>query len=321
MKELMMFSRRDLITAAMAAGLSVRLRPASAEDLKEIRIGFQKAGIFPAVKARGTLEALFKPKGIAVRWIEFQFGPPLLEALNTGNVDFGFTGDVPPIFAQVASANLYYVAALPASGNNEAIVVPKDSPIRTLADLKGKRIAIAKGSSAHNTALAALGKAGLKLADVTPVYLSPADAATAFNSDKVDAWSIWDPYLALFEGKGARVVAFAGELHATSAFFLANRSFTTAHPDFVGLLNQTFAEEARWAGTHRVEVARSLNEATGVELPALERAVNRLNLTVTPITDEIAANQQVIADRFFALGLVPKHVNVRDIVWKWTPNS
>jgi sulfonate transport system substrate-binding protein len=315
-----MLSRR-LLLAAAAAALSEGLATASAEDIKEVRIGFQKAGIFPAVKARGTLEALFKPKGIAIKWVEFQFGPPLLEALNTGSIDFGFTGDTPPIFAQVADANLYYVAALPASGKNEAIIVPKDSPIRTLADLRGKRIAIAKGSSAHNTALAAFDKANLALADVTPVYLAPADAAAAFNSGKVDAWSIWDPYLALFEGKGARVIVFAGDVHDTSAFFLANRAFTAAHPDIVGLLNQTFALESRWAETHRAEIATRLNEAIGVELSALEQAIDRSSFAVTPITDEVAANQQAIADRFFKLGLVPKQVNVRDIVWKWTPNS
>jgi sulfonate transport system substrate-binding protein len=316
-----MFSRRLLFAIAIAAGFCTGVETTSADELKEIRIGFQKAGIFPAVKARGTLEALFKPKGITVKWIEFQFGPPLLEALNTDSVDFGYTGDTPPVFAQVASANLYYVAAMPASGKNEGIIVPTDSPIKTLADLKGKRIAIPKGSSAHNTAVAVLTKAKLTLDDVTPVYLAPGDAATAFSTGKVDAWSIWDPYLALFEGKGARVLIFAGEAHNTSSFFLANRGFTTAHPDIVALLNQTFAEEAKWAENHRAEIAKSLNEATGVELPALETAIGRSNLTVTPITDEIASNQQIVADRFFKLGLVPKQVNVRDIVWKWTPNS
>ncbi len=316
-----MFSRRLLFATAIAAGICAGIGTTSADELKEIRIGFQKAGIFPAVKARGTLEALFKPKGITVKWVEFQFGPPLLEALNTDSVDFGYTGDTPPVFAQVASANLYYVAAMPASGKNEGIIVPSDSPIKTLADLKGKRIAIPKGSSAHNTAVAVLTKANLTLDDVTPVYLAPADAATAFSTGKVDAWSIWDPYLALFEGKGARVLIFAGEAHSTSSFFLANRGFTTAHPDIVALLNQTFAEDAKWAENHRAEIAKSLNEATSVELPALETAIGRSNLTVTPITDEIARNQQIVADRFFKLGLVPKQVNVRDIVWKWTPNS
>ncbi|MFT4115225.1 aliphatic sulfonate ABC transporter substrate-binding protein [Bradyrhizobium sp.] len=316
-----MLSRRLLLAIGATAGLMAGTYSASAEEIKEIRIGFQKAGIFPAVKARGTLEAIFKPKGITVKWVEFQFGPPLLEALNTGNVDFGYTGDVPPIFAQAATANLYYTAALPASGKNEAVLVPADSPIKTVADLKGKRIAIAKGSSAHNTAVAALAKANLTLADVTPLYLAPADAATAFSSGQVDAWSIWDPYLALYEAKGARVLIFAGDAHSTSAFFLANRPFTTVHPDIVTLLNQTFANEAKWADSHRPEIAKSLNEATGVELAALTKAIDRSNFAITPVTDEVAANQQIVADRFFKLGLIPKQINVRDIVWKWTPNS
>lgn len=313
-----MVSRRSLLVAAVLIGFG---SGAFAADLKEVRIGFQKAGIFPAVKARGTVEAAFKPKGIAVKWVEFQFGPPLLEALNTGNIDFGFTGDTPPIFAQAANSNLLYVAALESSGKNEGVIVPADSPIKAPADLKGKRIAIPKGSSAHNTAVAVLEKAGLTLSDVTPVYLSPADAAAAFASNQVDAWSIWDPYLALYEKKGARVISFAGDAHTTSAFYLANRDFTKQHPDVVAQLNQIFADEGRWGSAHRAEIAKSLNEVTGVELSALETAIARANFGISPVTDAIAANQQVIADRFFRLGLIPREIKVRDIVWKWTPNS
>ena len=147
------------VAALLTAGLAA---PAFAEPLKEVRIGFQKAGIFPAVKQRGTLEAALKPRGITVRWVEFQFGPPILEDINTGNVDFGYTGDAPPIFAQAARANLLYVAAVPSIGYNQGIVVPADSPIKTLADLKGKKVGFAKGSSAHNTTVAALEKASTR---------------------------------------------------------------------------------------------------------------------------------------------------------------
>jgi sulfonate transport system substrate-binding protein len=293
-----------------------------AEALKEIRIGYQKAGIFPAVKQRRTLEEAFKPLGIEVKWVEFAFGPPLLEALNTGNVDFGYTGNTPPIFAQAASANLLYVAVLPTVGSNEAVVVPANSPIRTLADLKGKRIGFGKGSSAHDTTIAALEKAGLSYADVTPVYLGPADAMAAFARGSLDAWTIWDPYLALAERtQGARVVAFSKDVHNPDSFFLANRAFTAAHADTVARLNAVFAKEADWADGHRAEVAERLHEATGVELLSVKRAVDRTIFKVIPLSAEIVAEQQAVADRFYKLGLIPKPIVVQDIVWTWKAGS
>ncbi|MET0219748.1 MAG: aliphatic sulfonate ABC transporter substrate-binding protein [Tardiphaga sp.] len=308
-----------LIAGLLATGLAAPLL--AAQELKEVRIGFQKAGIFPVVKQRRTLETIFKARGIDVKWVEFQFGPPILEAINTGNVDFGYTGDAPPIFAQAARANLLYVAAVPSAGYNQGIVVPDSSPIRTLADLKGKKVGFAKGSSAHNTTVAALEKAGLAYTDITPVTLNPADAVAAFAGGNIDAWSIWDPYLALAENGKVRVIAFAKDVQDSNSFFLANKDFTTKHPDIVALLNQTFNDEGKWAVDHRAEVSTSLREATGVDQAATTRAVNRSQYAVTPITDKIIATQQETADRFFKLGLIPKAVNVRDIVWKWTPGS
>src|SRR6266481_6744881 len=211
--------------AALAAG-------ASAETgLKEIRIGTQKGGFFPAVKARHTVEDAFKPLGVEIKWIDFQFGPPLLEAINAGSVDFGYVGDSPPIFAQAAGARIRYVAAVRQEGNTQAIIVPQDSQIKTLADLKGKRVAFGKGSSAHNLLVAALEKAGLAWSDITPAPLAPADATAAFVKGSVDAWSIWGPYLALAELKEkARVIAFDKDVHKPNAFYIAASDFVGKYP-------------------------------------------------------------------------------------------
>lgn len=320
----MSYTRRALVAGmalAFLASVGLNPAPANAEQLKEVRIGFQRAGLFPAVKQRRTVEDIFKPRGIDVKWVEFSFGPPLLEALNTGNIDYGYTGDAPPIFAQAARANLLYVAALPSAGANEAIVVPENSPIKTLADLKGKKLGFAKGSSAHNTTVAALEKAGLAYTDVTPVYLAPADAATAFSGGSLDAWTIWDPYLALTEKGKVRVLASAKDVHETNAFFLANKGFTDRYPEIVALLNQTFADEAKWADQHRPEIIKALREATNLDEEALARAVGRSQYLVTPVTEKIVASQQATANRFFKLGLIPKVIYVNEIVWKWTPGS
>jgi sulfonate transport system substrate-binding protein len=313
-------NRRELVlgaVATLAAGASI----ARADEPGEIRIGYQKSGVLPLVKERGWLEERFKPRGIAVKWVEFPFGPPLLEALNVGSIDFGTTGDAPPIFAQAARANLLYVAAIPASGASEAILVHEDSPIRTLADLKGKRVGFAKASSAHNTTVAALEKAGLAYTDVTPVYLPPADAAAAFARGAIDAWTIWDPYFAIAERGKVRILALAKDVHRPNSFFLANREFTGKHPDLVSALNDEFAKASLWAAEHRAEIAVYLSRATGVDLESERRSIDRTAFPVTPITEEIAADQQRIADRFLKLGLIPKPIAVDDIVWKWTPGA
>jgi sulfonate transport system substrate-binding protein len=315
-------TRRNILGAALLAA-SLAISPAHAEDKPtEIRIGTQKGGFFPAVRQRHTVEDAFKPLGIEVKWIDFQFGPPLLEAINVGSVDFGFVGDSPPIFAQAGGARIRYVAAVKSDGNTQAIIVPEDSPIKTLADLKGRRIAFGKGSSAHNLLVAALEKAGLSWADVTPAPLAPADATAAFVKGSVDAWSIWDPYLALAELKDkARVIAFDKDVHKPNAFYIAGSDFVEKYPSLVARLNAVFASEGRWADTHHEEVAKAQAEATGVDIEAIRRFVDRSNCRVVPVDDEVIKSQQIVADRFARLGLIPKPVNVSDIVWKWTPGS
>ncbi|HEX9470626.1 MAG TPA: aliphatic sulfonate ABC transporter substrate-binding protein [Bradyrhizobium sp.] len=313
------FLKLSVGTAAVAALSSRAMGEAGP---KEIRIGTQKGGFFPAVRQRHTLEDAFKPLDIDIRWIDFQFGPPLLEAINVGSVDFGYVGDTPPIFAQAAGARIRYVAAVKSDGNTQAIVVPHDSPIVTLADLRGKRVAFGKGSSAHNLLVAALEKAGLTWSDITPAPLAPADATAAFVKGSVDAWSIWDPYLALAELKeNARVIAFEKDVRKQNAFYIAGSDFVEKYPALVARLNQVFASEGVWADQHHEEVAKAQAEATGVDIEAIRRFVGRSNYRTVPVDDDVTNSQQVVADRFARLGLIPKPVKVSEIVWKWTPGS
>lgn len=317
-----MISRRHILATALLLATAVAA-PVHAEDKPaEIRIGTQKGGFFPAVRQRHTLENAFKPLGIEIKWIDFQFGPPLLEAINVGSVDFGYVGDSPPIFAQAGNAKIRYVAAVKSEGTTQAIIVPKDSPIKTLADLRGKRVAFAKGSSAQNLLVAALEKAGVAWSDITPAPLAPADATAAFVKGSVDAWSIWDPYLALAELKeNARVIAFDKDVHQPNAFYIAGSDFVEKYPSLVARLNTTFASEGVWADSHQNEVAKAQAEATGVDIEAIRRFVARSNFRVVPLDADIIKSQQAVADRYTKLGLIPKQINVTDIVWKWTPGS
>src|SRR5574344_2531118 len=193
-------TRRHLLAAGLATAASLGTLGASssawAQDGKRVlRIGYQK-GWLSILRQRGTLEKRLAPLGVQVTWAEFTAGPVQLEALNVGSIDFGNVGDAPPIFAQAAGAPLVYAATSAPRPGLEAVVVPKNSPIRSVADLKGKRIAYNKGSNVHYFLVKLLEKHGLKYSDVQSVFWAPADARAAFERGAVDAWLIWDPFLA-----------------------------------------------------------------------------------------------------------------------------
>jgi sulfonate transport system substrate-binding protein len=316
-------NRRDFLIAASSSLTAAFASPSnSAEPLKELRIGYQKIGALLMVKEQKVLEQRFEPQGVRVRWIEFAFGPPLLEALGAGAIDYGYTGDSPPIFAQAAHANLLYAGAIPARGYGQAILVPAASSIESISDLKGKKVAVAKASSAHNLLVAALESVGLPWRDTTPVYLAPPDAAAAFVRGAVDAWSIWDPFLAIAELKQkARALPLDRAISAQNSFFLVNGDFAAKHPDVVATINGAVATATTWADQHRDQVAAILSEASGVDLAAEQRSVNRAEFTFGPLDSGVLAQQQTVADRFQKLGLIPAPIRVRDIVWPWKPNT
>ncbi len=314
--------RTFLAGAASLAAAAPFARASAAEPLTELRIGYQKTGALLVVKAQKVLEKRFEAQGVTVKWDEFQFGPPLLEALSAGAVDYGYTGDAPPIFAQAGHANLLYAAAIPARGYGQAIVVPPDSPIKTLADLRGKRIGVAKGSSAHNLLVAALESADIGWKEITALYLAPADASAAFSRGSIDAWSIWDPFLALAEIKQKAVpLSVDPKISAQNSFFLVNRDFAGKHPEAVTAINEEIGKATKWSAEHRDEVAALYTEASGVDIAAQKMSVDRAEFTFGPLSDTVLAQQQAVADRFHRVGLIPTPIVVRDIVWPWKSNT
>lgn len=308
--------RQFLQLSAGAALLPILSHSAAAEPLTEIRIGYQKNGVLVIARQRRTLEDHFAGQNIGIKWLEFSSGPPMLEAMNVGSVHYGAVGDSPPIFAQAAGAAIVYAAGQPIT-NGQGILVPKDSPIRSLADLKGKRIGFTKGSSAHNVVLLALKRAGLSYGDITPVYLSPPDAGPAFAQGSIDAWSIWDPYFAIGELKqNGRVLVNASEVGRTNSFYIANREFAQRNALILKQIIDVTSATARWAEDHRGDVAQSLSAVTGIPLDIQTIAANRSSFVVGPVTDEIVSTQQDVADRFHQLGLIPRPIVVRDAVWR-----
>jgi sulfonate transport system substrate-binding protein len=302
-----------LLFAAGAWPLAVSLPAHAAPAPKEVRIGYQKYGTLTLLKGRGTLEKRLLEKNIAVKWTEFPAGPQLLEGLNVGSIDFGTVGEAPPIFAQAAGANLVYVGNEPPSPGSEAIVVPKGSTLRSLADLKGKKIALNKGSNVHFLLVKALEKAGVAYADIQPVYLPPADARAAFERGAVDAWVIWDPFLAAAEKQlGARVLVDGKGLVANHQFYLAARGFAEQHPELVRIVLDELAKVDEWGRTHQQEVSTILAAQTGLPADVVALAAQRYAYGVKPVTPEVLKAQQNIADAFHTLKLIPKPIVVRD---------
>lgn len=255
-------SLRHTALALLLAGLSASAVAASQPEA--INIGYQKANIFALLKYRGTLDEKFKQQGIQVRWIEFPAGPQMLEGLNVGSIDLAATGDAPPAFAQAAQADLIYLAHSPANPKTEAIVVPGDSPIKTVADLKGKRVALNKGSDVNYLLVKALEEAGLSYRDITPVYLTPSDARAAFQRGAVDAWVIWDPFLAEVESNaGARQIRNAEGLVPHYTFYLASRKFAETWPQTAEQVINELASLSQWANANPTDAAGRFQPATG----------------------------------------------------------
>jgi len=310
--------RREFLKFSLgsAAAAALSQRALAQTGAKDIRIGYQKNGVLVVTRQRAALEDHFRPQGIDVKWVEFSSGPPMMEAMNVGSVHYGAVGDSPPVFAQAAGAAIVYAAGQPIT-NGQGILVPRNSAIATIADLKGKRIGFTKGSSAHNIVIQTLEKAGLTYDDITPVYLTPPDAGPAFANGGIDAWAIWDPYFAIGETKqNGRILVNAREITKTNSFYIANRDFAKNNGQLLQQIVDVTASTAAWAQAHPEEVAKSLAAVTGVPLDIQTIAAKRAGFSVGPVTDEINATQQGVADRFFKLGLIPKQIAIRDIVWR-----
>ena len=304
-------TRRRLAATALAMPAILTLpRPLRAAG--PVRIGYQKNGSLVILQQHKQLET----SGMAVQWVYFTSGPPMLEALNAGAIDFAATGDTPPIFAQAAGSKMVYVAGQPMYGHYEGILVKKDSPLKTLADLRGKRLAYTKGSSGHYLVLAALTKAGLKPSDIQSVTLQPPDAAAAFAQSRVDAWSVWDPFFAVAELDPAnRVLIYEREIAISNRFFIARRDFAESDPATVHKLIEAINGVSVWAGAHPEELAKTMTQITGVPIEAENVAVKRDGYNALPMSPKIVAEQQGIADAFFKAGVLPRAITVSDAVW------
>jgi sulfonate transport system substrate-binding protein len=316
------FSRRRVL--GLFSALTVALSAvgfgnvASAQSKPVLRIGYQKAAsTLVLLKAHGALEKRLQAQGVDVKWAEFAAGPQLLEALNVGSVDFGYVGEAPPVFAQAAGANFVYTAYEIPTPNAEGLLVQKDSPIKTVAELKGKKIAFNKGSDVHWLVVALLKKAGLTYSDIQPVYLAPADARAAFEKGAVDAWAIWDPFQAAAEKQiGARRLATGVGAVSHHQFFLSARPFAEKNGEILKVLLEEITKEGQWIRANTKEAAAQLAPIQGLDADVIEVSLKRYEHIFKPVDAKVLEEQQRIADAFFELKLIPKKLNVKEAVLK-----
>jgi sulfonate transport system substrate-binding protein len=309
----------DRRTTLRLAGLALPAiiagsRTARAGD-RVLRVGYQKASVaLSLLKAQGLLEQRLAPLGYSVSWAIFTSGPPILEALNAGDVDFAFTGEPPPIFAQAAGVPVVYAAATQPSPKSVAILTEPGSAVKTLADLREKKVAVAKGSSAHYLLVAAIQHAGLSYSDIQPVYLQPPDGRIALQSGSVDAWSIWDPFLAAAQVAGATILTDGTGLMPNRAFYLSSRTFATQNATALAAAVAAVREIEAWEPKHIPQMAADVSRTTGVPPAILKVWFTRQKYGVVPVTPAIVADQQHIADTFARLHLIPRPIDIAQAV-------
>ncbi|WP_158806743.1 aliphatic sulfonate ABC transporter substrate-binding protein [Beijerinckia sp. L45] len=286
-----------------------------------IRFSYQRSStLLTLLKAGGTLEALLKPKGFDVSWHLFD---NVVVPMNAGAVDFhADVADAVPIFTQSANAPLTFYAKEDASPSAEAIIVKAGSPVRTVADLKGKTVAVHRGSGCHFILASALKRAGLSFRDITPAYLAPPDAAAAFERDSVDACVIWDPFLAITESKLAtRTLADATGLSSYDRYYTVNTAFVSTHPEIVGLVFDALVEQGAWVKKNPQDAVAKLAPLWGgIPAATIEVVNRRRSYVVKPVDKAGLGEQQAIADTFFEAGLIPKAIDATAVPL-WHPEA
>lgn len=329
-----MYSLKNfLISSFIALGLSGCQKTSSdtapgqqsvqEDNLKTLAVGYQKSSLNLLVARQQQLFEQQFP-GVQVAWKEFPAGPQMLEALAVGAIDFGAVGNTPPVFAQAAGKDLKYIGYEVVPQNAQALLIPADSSIRTLADLKGKRIAVQKGSSAHELLAKALQKAGLSWQDIQPIWLPPADARAAFDKQSIDAWSIWEPYLSAAELDAKAKVLIDGQAFArTYSFYIANPQFIEQHPGATEKILQSLNTADQRVLQHQQQALKIYQQSTGLKQNIAQRVIDK-RLKPSPIYSlepEVVQAQQEIADLFQQVKLIPKSIQVSQVVWVPTPKN
>lgn len=297
--------KRLLLGAALALGL---LSTVQAGDLQPLRVANQKSTIKALLEASGESQNV----PYEIKWSEFPSASPLGEALNAGAVDVGALGDAPYVFALGAGASIKVISIIHAEGRNTtALLVPKDSPIKTAADLKGKKIVTGRGSIGHYLAIKALNDAGLTTQDVQFIFLLPAESRLVLDNGTADAWATWDPYTTVVTSQSnARVLVSGKHLLSNHLYFAATGQAIADKrvqlDDFVARIDRAYA----WANTHPEQYAAAQAKITGLPLAVHIEVAKDTHLSPVTIDDTVIHGLQATADTYVKEGLLSQHIDV-----------
>ncbi|GJE18882.1 aliphatic sulfonate ABC transporter substrate-binding protein [Methylobacterium marchantiae] len=314
-----LLSRRRLLRAGAAVAAALPLgMPALHAAERVVRLSYQRSStLLTILKTKGTLDERLKPLGFAPSWHLFT---SVIEPMNAGAVDLhADVADAVPIFTQAADAPLTFYAREVGAPSAEAIIVPADSPIRTIADLKGRTVGVSRGSGCHFILAAALKNAGLGFSDIKPAYLQAPEGLAAFGQGSLDAWVIWDPFLAIAQSKRpVRVLADATGLSSYHRYYLANDSFVAENPKVVATVYDALVEAGRWVKAEPEAAAALLAPIWGDLSPDVVATVNRRRTyAVTPVLRAELGEQQDIADTFLEAKLIPRKLDATSVrIWQ-----
>ncbi|CAO4163218.1 aliphatic sulfonate ABC transporter substrate-binding protein [Methylorubrum populi] len=307
-----------LAITGLALGASLGLAPARADE-STLRIGYQRSSaLISLLRQDETLEKALKPLNVTVSWHEFTSGLPIMEALNVGRIDVSAdVADTVPVFAQAAGAKITYIAQEAASPEAQAILVAGDSPLTSVAELKGRKVAVTKGAGSHYLLLAALKAENLPFKSITPAYLTPADGRSALAGGSVDAWVAWDPFLSAAQVQaGARILKDGTGLSAYKRYYLASDSYAQKRGDVLTLLVTKLRETGTWVKAHPDAAAERLAALWKIEPEVVKRANARRSYRVEPVSRDGLAEQQTIADAFHGEGLLPRAIDTSALaIW------
>jgi sulfonate transport system substrate-binding protein len=300
----------SLALAGLVLSLAVCV---SCKASQTVRIGYQKFGVLIILKEKGTLEKALEASNVKVQWSEFSSGVPMMEAFHAGSIDFGISGEAPPVFAEANGASIVYVGAEPAAPHGEAILVRKDSPLQRVSDLRGKKIALNRGSNVHYFLASALKATGVGYDGVVLVFLPPSDARAAFESGAVDAWAIWDPYLAsALHSTDARILQDAEGFASNVPYYISTRAYASEHPEIVRAVEDQIRLIDSYVTANPQEAAAFLAPKVGMPTEAIEDSLRRNPFAIRSVGPELIANQQHVADTFLSLGLIPNPIRIAD---------
>jgi len=292
-------------------------KAASGKDLKEINIGIQQS-LSPLwiAKEKGWFEEEFKKDGIKVKWTEFQSGPPQFEGLAANKLDFSQVGNTPVIGGQAAGVKFKEIALAQDGLKGNGILVRKDSGIDKLEDLKGKKVAVAKGSSGFGFLYKSLDLAGIAPEDVEIIQLQPDEAMPAFESGSVDAWAIWEPFLSLQTIQNdAKILANGETINTVSpAFTLVRTGFSDEHPEYVERFLKVYDKTVRYQKDNQAEAVEIYSKLKKLDKKVIENVLQNTEPLNEKITDEIIKAQQETADRQYKLKAIDKEIDVSEVV-------